>query len=109
MTLTKNHIGSSGKTVVGNIRALRGMQSLNYTQLSSRIADEGRLISAVGVRRIEALERRIDVDDLTAIAAALNTTPTALLNEDAADHYRRDCLRWLLAEDNHHNATEVIQ
>ncbi|UJL32121.1 helix-turn-helix transcriptional regulator [Mycolicibacterium vanbaalenii] len=59
--------------------ALRESQNLNYTQVSERLFDVGRKISAVGVRRIESGERRVDVDDLIALALALRTSPASLL------------------------------
>lgn len=109
MSRRKRDAGDVSRTVADNIKHLRTIQNLGYTALSNRLSAVGREISAVGVRRIEAMERRVDVDDLVALAAALHTTPIALLGTNTSDHYRRDCLRWLLAEDNHHNATEVIQ
>jgi transcriptional regulator with XRE-family HTH domain len=43
----------------------------------------GRKITASGVQRIEAGARRIDVDDLVALARALGVTPADLLGEHA--------------------------
>lgn len=71
--------GATSDTVRANIAAVRNAQNLNYTQVSEQLAQLGRSISAVGVRRIESGERRVDVDDLTAIAVALGVSPASLL------------------------------
>ncbi|MCB0925142.1 MAG: helix-turn-helix transcriptional regulator [Mycobacterium sp.] len=71
--------GPTADTVAANITTLRESQNLNYTQVSERLSGVGRKISAVGVRRIEAGERRVDVDDLVAFALALRTSPATLL------------------------------
>ncbi len=71
--------GPTSNTVKANITAVREAQNLNYTQVSERLATFGWTISAVGFRRIESGERRVDVDDLTAIALALGVTPITLL------------------------------
>jgi transcriptional regulator with XRE-family HTH domain len=71
--------GSTSDTVRANITAVRELQNLNYTQVSERLARSGWTISAVGIRRIESGERRVDVDDLAALAVALGVTPITLL------------------------------
>jgi transcriptional regulator with XRE-family HTH domain len=47
--------------------------------LSRRLDEAGRPIPALGLRRIENGERRVDVDDLAALAFALGVNPNALL------------------------------
>jgi hypothetical protein len=48
------------------------------TELSAKLADL-RPIPPLGIRRIEAGDRRVDVDDLVAIALALGVSPSTLL------------------------------
>lgn len=71
--------GPTSDTVKANTSAARESQNLNYTQVSDRLTRAGWPISAVGVRRIESGERRIDVDDLVALAVALKVSPITLL------------------------------
>lgn len=79
----RNPLGPTGEVVRANIARFRaGMQ---YKELAERLADLGRPIPTLGLRRIEAGERRVDVDDLVALAIALNVTPNALLMEPRED------------------------
>jgi transcriptional regulator with XRE-family HTH domain len=61
---------------------LRDDRNLTYAELARRTGDAGRPIPVLGVRRIEAGERRVDVDDLMALAAALDVPPATLLMPD---------------------------
>jgi transcriptional regulator with XRE-family HTH domain len=73
--------GSTGKTVAQNVQRLRG--DMSYTQLSRRLEERANWsINAVGIRRIEAGERRVTADDLVALAVALGVTPPTLLMPD---------------------------
>jgi len=100
MTGKRLQIGELGRTVVENVKRLRTEQRLNYTELSERLTSCGRGINAAGVRRIEDGERRVDVDDLAALATALGVSIPSLLDYDSADHHRSQVLRWLVAEDD---------
>ena len=53
--------------------------------LSEKLQAVGRKLSSSGISKVENGDRRVDVDDLTAIAYILRTTPAALLTppEDA--------------------------
>lgn len=62
-----------------NIRRIREGQRLTYVELSERLASVGRPIPVLGLRRIERGERRVDVDDLLALAYALGVPPVDLL------------------------------
>lgn len=70
-------LGATGERVAANIKRLRG--SLQYKELSEKLGKIGRPIPALGLRRIEAGERRVDVDDLVALAVALGVSPLTLL------------------------------
>jgi hypothetical protein len=52
---------------------------MQYKELAERLADLGRPIPVLGLRRLERGERRADADDLTALALALETTPNRLM------------------------------
>ncbi len=73
----RNPLGPTGHTVRLNIARLRG--GMQYKQLSEKLAEIGRPIPPLGLRRIEDGERRVDVDDLVALAVALDVNPAALL------------------------------
>lgn len=69
--------GPASRRVAENLRRLRG--GLSYAELSRRLARTGHHILDTGLLKIEKGERRVDVDDLTALAIALGTTPNRLL------------------------------
>ncbi|MCV7090070.1 helix-turn-helix domain-containing protein [Mycobacterium interjectum] len=75
----KSDLGPTGKTVTRNVRRLREARGLSYAGLSRRLADMRREIPPLGLRRIESGERRVDADDLVALAIALGVTPITLL------------------------------
>jgi transcriptional regulator with XRE-family HTH domain len=81
----KIELGPTGVTVAHNIRRLREARRLGHTALSQELADAGRDIAPLGLRRIETGDRRVDVDDLLALAAALEVPPNILLMPDVAD------------------------
>ncbi|MBU4214303.1 MAG: helix-turn-helix transcriptional regulator [Actinobacteria bacterium] len=72
-------IGPTGDTVRHNIARVRRARGLAYTELSKQLAEAGRLIPPLGLRRIEDGERRVDVDDLVALAAVLWVDPVVLM------------------------------
>lgn len=76
-------LGPTGRTVASNIKRRRERQKLSYAELSRKIEANGRDIQPLALRRIEAGARRVDVDDLFAIAIALNTPPLDLLLPDS--------------------------
>ncbi|MEE8684883.1 MAG: hypothetical protein SOI64_07580 [Bifidobacterium mongoliense] len=78
-----NEIDETGKQVAKNVRRLRG--AATYRELSDRLSDLGRPITVLGLRRIEACERKVDVDDLAALAMVFDVSPLTLLLPDAAN------------------------
>jgi len=72
-------VGPVGSNVAVNVRRIRKVRGLTTRQLSARLAEAGRPIPASGITRIEQELRRVDVDDLTALAAALGVRATQLL------------------------------
>lgn len=71
--------GPSSVRVAANLRRIRQDRGLSYAELARRLAALGHPILDTGVIKIEKGERRIDVDDLVALAVALGTTPNRLL------------------------------
>lgn len=71
--------GPTGRTTAWNIARLRRAANLTYADLSRQLEELGRPIPPLGLRRIEAGERRVDVDDLMALAVVLEATPNYLL------------------------------
>lgn len=70
-------LGAIGKNMATNLRRLRG--EMTYAELSRRLEALDRPIPPLGLRRMEAGERRADVDDLMALALVLGVSPLALL------------------------------
>ena len=81
----KNPLGPTGETVRANVIRLRTKQRLGYTDLSERLKDLDRRIPPLGLRRIENGARRVDADDLLALAVALGVSPVTLLMPNADD------------------------
>jgi transcriptional regulator with XRE-family HTH domain len=65
--------------VARNITELRKERRMSLAGLAVRLADVGRPILRSGLHKIENGDRRVDVDDLVALALALDTTPNRLL------------------------------
>lgn len=79
-------LGATGETVRRNIRWIRDDRGISGAELSHDLDRLGRPIPLLGIQRIEAGTRRVDVDDLMAIAVALGVSPASLLmplREDA--------------------------
>ncbi|GAB6859095.1 helix-turn-helix domain-containing protein [Microbacterium xylanilyticum] len=77
-----NPIGPTARTVGENIKRLRGDMGVTQAELSKRLAANGRPIPVASIGRIESGDRRVEVDDLAAIAIALGVGPLALLLPD---------------------------
>lgn len=73
----KMQVGPTGDTVRQNVKRLRG--GMQYKELSQRMEDVGRPIPTLGLRRLEAGERRVDVDDLMALAVVFGVSPLTIL------------------------------
>jgi transcriptional regulator with XRE-family HTH domain len=75
----KSDLGPIGENVAKAVRRFREARGLSYAELARRLADIGREIPPLGLRRIEGGDRKVDVDDLVALALALDVAPLALL------------------------------
>jgi hypothetical protein len=76
-------LGPTGKRVAENVKRLRGRVTVR--ELSERVARYGGKILPSGITKIEQGERHVDVDDLVALALALDATPNRLLLPAEAD------------------------
>src|SRR5215831_934583 len=101
-TTARVPLGPIGHYVIKNLEQLRGLRGLSYRELSDRLKALGRPIPTLGLSRIEKGSRRVDADDLVALALALRVNPAALLLprtggvEDVvelAPHVRQSMLR----------------
>lgn len=79
MSVPKSALGDIGEAVRANVQRLRGDRRFTYVELAGILERSGRPIPVLGLRRIERGERRVDVDDLNALAIALGVTATQLL------------------------------
>lgn len=74
-----HRVGPVGDIVRHNIRALREAHGLSLRAFVAALDAAGHPFAKNALLRSEQGSRRIDVDDLVAIAAALDVTPARLL------------------------------
>lgn len=74
-----NPAGNTNQHVAMNLRRVRQASGVDLRELSARIKATGRAISPSALSKIENGDRRVDVDDLTVFAYALETSPADLL------------------------------
>lgn len=72
-------LGPTGRIVAARIADIREARQMTFATLASKLLQLGHPIPTLGLRRIESRARRVNVDDLVAIAVALNVSPQALL------------------------------
>ncbi len=65
--------------VGANIRHFRALRGVSVRELSARLGELGRPILPSGITKLEKGGRRVDVDELIALAVALGVNPNALL------------------------------
>jgi transcriptional regulator with XRE-family HTH domain len=68
-----------GQRVARRVRELRRERSLTLAQLAARLAELDRSYNLSTLSRIEQGQRRVDTDDLVALALALDVPPNAIL------------------------------
>jgi transcriptional regulator with XRE-family HTH domain len=72
--------GPTSRRVAANLKRLRKARSMSTTQLSDALDEKtGQKIPATGITRIEKGQRRVDTDDLVALALVLRVSPLTLL------------------------------
>jgi hypothetical protein len=83
----ETRIGGAGRALATNIKRVRETQRLTYAELSRRLAKQGRHVPVLALQRIETMKRRVDFDDLLALAYVLEVCPVDLMvsNEAATD------------------------
>lgn len=81
-------VGPSGRQVADNVARLRRARGLSTRGLAKALDEHGRSIPSSGLSRIEQGTRRVDVDDLLALAAALGVTPTQLWSDSLSIELR---------------------
>ncbi|MFJ1749703.1 helix-turn-helix domain-containing protein [Streptomyces sp. NPDC088116] len=79
MPTARRPIGPTTRHVAASIRQLRTELGMSTTTMAGRLEALGHPVSQSGVTRMETGQRQITVDDLTALAAVLGVTPSALL------------------------------
>jgi transcriptional regulator with XRE-family HTH domain len=73
-----------GRRVAFNVRTLRDVRGLSVRELSARLGVLGVPLLPSGITKLEQGQRRIDVDELIALAVALQVNPSRLLLPDTA-------------------------
>lgn len=71
--------GPNSAQVAKNVERIRKARQLHQKDLSARLREVGRPMLPTVISKIERGERRVDVDDLVALALALNVSPLTLL------------------------------
>lgn len=74
-------LGATHRCLARNLVQLRYVQRISTTRLSEMLRERGHVIHASAITRIETGGRRVDVDDLAALAVALGVTPQRLMEE----------------------------
>ncbi|TDO15001.1 hypothetical protein EV580_3141 [Mycobacterium sp. BK086] len=87
--LTKNPLGATGDIVAANVDRLRNEQNLTFAALAERLIDIQRPIPTLGLRKIVAKTRRVDADDLVALAVALGVSVPTLMMPAHVDESTR--------------------
>jgi transcriptional regulator with XRE-family HTH domain len=102
---------ATAETVSANVKGLRTKQNLGLRGLSKKLGEVGRPLGHSAVDQIEKGTRRVDVDDLMALALALGVSPVTLLMPNtkeptdkvatagaAADIEAERLWKWMLAQ-----------
>jgi len=79
MANTARERGPSATRVADNLQALRRARQLTLADVADRVSALGQPMSLGILSKIENGDRRVDVDDLVALAVALGVTPNRLL------------------------------
>jgi transcriptional regulator with XRE-family HTH domain len=71
-----------GYRIARNVTLLRRVQGMSLAEMSRRIIRAGGNLNELSVGKIERFERRIDVDDLFALAKALDVSVQLLIERE---------------------------
>ncbi|WP_326600557.1 helix-turn-helix domain-containing protein [Rhodococcus sp. PD04] len=91
-------VGAVGDRTRENIRFVRTLRRYTLEDLSDRLTLFDRPLSEQVIGDIERGRRRIDVDDLVAIAEALGVSPSALLGTNSVLDVFRDAVDYGMVE-----------
>ncbi|MGW4371997.1 DEAD/DEAH box helicase family protein [Nocardia takedensis] len=83
-------MGPAGIRVGQRLKDVRQSRGLTLNLLATRLSDLGRPIDLSALAKIEKGQRRVDVDDLMALARALDVSPNWLLFPETATNDRVD-------------------
>ena len=81
--MPRGPFGPAGRNVRRNVQRLRAQREWSYRELEERLSRVGRAIPVLALSAIEAGERRVDADDLVALAAAFDLGVEELLQPPA--------------------------
>ena len=87
MAMGRIELGPTGAAVAANVKRLRAAQGMSLRALSVELERRGRKLNVDAINKIENGAdpdttkgiRRVDADDLVALAAALGVSPATLL------------------------------
>ncbi len=71
--------GPLATQVAETVRRVREDRGLTYAKVAERLLEAGRPIPVLGLSRIERGDRRVDIDDLVALARVFRVPPLLLL------------------------------
>lgn len=86
MTTNPPTIGPHSRIVGQNARAFRRFNGWSMNFLVDRLAEVNRPMHMGSLQRLEVGNRRVDVDDLVALAAALSVTTEQLLDSSKGEY-----------------------
>lgn len=75
----RNPLGPAGRNAQRNIRRLREERRFSYAELAERLAGAGHRMDVLDLSALERGERRVDVDDLVALAAVFGRSLDQML------------------------------
>lgn len=76
-------LGPAGNNVRRNVRRLREQRRWSYRDVEERLSRAGRTIPTLALSAIDTGERRVDVDDVVALAAVFGLGVEELLQPPA--------------------------
>jgi len=82
-TEPRHPLGPAGRNVRSNVRRLREDRRWSYREVADQTARAGHPIPVLELSGIDAGTRRVDVDELVALAAVFDVGPEQLLGPPA--------------------------
>ncbi|PPG53754.1 hypothetical protein C5C24_01760 [Rathayibacter sp. AY2B3] len=74
-----NDVGATGFEVARNLKRIRLYAGLTQADVSGMLGRMGRPVPVASIGKMESGDRRVEVDDLVALAVVFGVTPLALL------------------------------